>query len=107
MSKIIKYSIAGVFAIFVLVIVISASKGSSPEGKAIKQVNSLVMDNATEIIAKSPNYYFDGTAIQNPNGAGILVTDRFSQAEWIVVGGVVYVKNGLAQSLTPNVEYSK
>lgn len=107
MSKIVKYFVVGIFALIVLTIVITASSGSSPERKAIKQVNSLVMDNAVKIISENPNYYFDGVATQNPNGAGMLVTDRFSQAEWVVIGGIVYAENGLAKSLTPSIEYSK
>jgi len=87
------------FIIFCLVIWII----SLAEPEPVKIYEQTILDNATNVFEKIPNY--TTTTDLCPYKEGILIEDRYS-AEWYVKDSKIYTVNGIAKELTPNIEYA-
>ena len=70
---------------------------------AIEVYKQMILDNAVTVIEKIPQYASQSKACSYKDG--FLVEDIYN-AEWYVTGGKTYVVNGLAKSLTPNIDYA-
>ncbi|MCP6719743.1 MAG: hypothetical protein KJI72_00235 [Patescibacteria group bacterium] len=93
---------------FILLIIILDSLFNSADltgPKAVNRVNQLILNNAEHIISLNPNYAFSGLAERNLGGEGFIVTDSIG-ARWIVTASSIFADNGLAKSLTPDINYS-
>jgi hypothetical protein len=80
------------------------SQQQNDEEKAIKIYENMIMDNAVTILEKIPKY----SSIQNKactHKDGFFIEDPYN-AEWYVIDNKIYAVNGLAKSLTPNIDYA-
>ena len=74
------------------------------EERAVKIYENMIMDNAVTVLEKIPKY----SSIQNKACAyenGFFIEDPYN-AEWYVIDNKIYAVNGLAKSLTPNIDYA-
>lgn len=80
------------------------SQQQNDEEKAIKIYENMIMNNAVTVLEKIPKY----SSIQNKACVykdGFFIEDPYS-AEWYVIDNKIYAVNGLAKSLTPNIDYA-
>jgi len=74
------------------------------EENAKKVYEQLITDNAVTVIEKIPKY----ASIQSKACAykdGFLIEDIYN-AEWYINGNTIFAVNGLAKSLTPDIDYA-
>jgi len=106
-----KIGCGGLILIIIIILVayaIISGLTKTPQEKATGNARDvyeqLVMDNAITVIEEIPTYASNQTKICAYK-SGYLVEDIYN-AEWYVVGKTIYAVNGLAKTLTPNVDYA-
>jgi len=93
-----------IVAIFVLPGMMFDSKENKQAKNATQIYERLIMDSATSVIEKIPTYARNQRKVCSYKD-GFLIEDIYN-AEWYVVGSRIFAVNGLAKSLTPDIEYA-
>jgi len=99
------YIVGGIIVLILIIAIISGGdKVNSQEKSAIRIYEQTITDNVTTVINKIPTYASNQRKVCSYKD-GFLIEDPYN-AEWYIAGNKIFAVNGLAKSLTPNVDYA-
>lgn len=94
--------------VIIIVIIFGGEEKTNPQEKARKNAINLyeqmITNNVVTVLEKVPEYASNQRKVCSYKD-GFLIEDIYN-AEWYVAGNKIFAVNGLAKSLTPDVDYA-